>query len=425
MISIEKTSWSIPKKIGFRFAFVYLLLFVCFVNNGAFPYWYKIFAYPFEGLNMLLPWLSANVYGITEEVAFKYSGSGDTLFDYLTLLTIFLAAIISTITWSLLDSKRSNYTKLYYWLTVCLRYYVALMLVNYGLSKIIQLQFPFPGYYRMFSTIGETSPMGLAWTFLGFSKGYNIFMGIAELMAGFLLFRRTMTFGAVVTLMATMNVMAVNYFFDVPVKIVSTHLVLITLFLLSNDIKRLALFFFTDVKTKLSVIKRPKLPKGINIAMNSVKAIVIGYVFIFGFMDALDAEKQYGSKAPKPLLYGAYEVTNFVINGDTITNYKNDKLWRYIAIQREGSLQIRKFLGSPLYYGLEKDSLENKLKLTNWRDKEEVFDLNYKVIDTIGLDFNFIFKNDTITGTTRKLNQKDYVLPNRGFHWISENPYNR
>ena len=425
MISIEKTSWSIPKKIGFRFAFVYLLLFVCFVNNGAFPYWYKIFAYPFEGLNMLLPWLSANVYGITEEVAFKYSGSGDTLFDYLTLLTIFLAAIISTITWSLLDRKRSNYTKLYYWLTVCLRYYVALMLVNYGLSKIIQLQFPFPGYYRMFSTIGETSPMGLAWTFLGFSKGYNIFMGIAELMAGFLLFRRTMTFGAVVTLMATMNVMAVNYFFDVPVKIVSTHLVLITLFLLSNDIKRLALFFFTDVKTKLSVIKRPKLPKGINIAMNSVKAIVIGYVFIFGFMDALDAEKQYGSKAPKPLLYGAYEVTNFVINGDTITNYKNDKLWRYIAIQREGSLQIRKFLGSPLYYGLEKDSLENKLKLTNWRDKEEVFDLNYKVIDTIGLDFNFIFKNDTITGTTRKLNQKDYVLPNRGFHWISENPYNR
>ena len=425
MTSIEKKSWSISKKIGFRFAFAYLLLFICFVNNGTFPYWYKIFEYPYKGINLLLPWLSTNVYGVTEEVAFKFTGSGDTLYDYLTLLTIFLTSIIATVIWSLLDRKRSNYTKLYYWLTVGLRYYVGLMLVNYGLSKIIQLQFPSPGQYRMLSTIGDTSPMGLAWTFLGFSKGYNIFMGIAELMAGFLLFRRTMTFGAVVTLMATMNVMAVNYFFDVPVKIVSTHLVLITLFLLSKDIKRLILFFFTDVKTKLSVIKRPKMSKGVNIAMNSVKAIIIGYVFIFGFMDALDAEKLYGSKAPKPLLYGTYEVTNFVINGDTITNYKNDKLWRHIAIQREGSLQIRKFVGGPLYYGVEKDSLEDKLKFTSWRDKDQVFDFYYKEIDTTGLDFNFIFKNDTITGTTRKLNKKDFRLPSRGFHWISENPYNR
>ena len=67
--------------------------------------------------------------------------------------------------------------------------------------------------------------MGLAWTFLGFSKGYNLFMGVAELMAGLLLFRRTVAIGAIITLMTTANVMAVNYFYDVPVKIVSTALV--------------------------------------------------------------------------------------------------------------------------------------------------------------------------------------------------------
>jgi hypothetical protein len=72
--------------------------------------------------------------------------------------------------------------------------------------------------------------MGLAWAFLGFSKGYILFMGLAEICAGLLLFRRTMTFGAIITLMTAMNVMAVNYFYDVPVKILSTHLVLMTLF---------------------------------------------------------------------------------------------------------------------------------------------------------------------------------------------------
>ena len=48
----------------------------------------------------------------------------------------------------------------------------------------------------------------------------------------------------------------------------------------------------------------------------------------------------------------------------TITNYKNEKLWKSIAIQREGSLRINKMNGSyPSYFGLEKDSLNDVFKL--------------------------------------------------------------
>jgi hypothetical protein len=80
--------------------------------------------------------------------------------------------------------------------------------------------------------MGIHRPWGLLGHSLGFSRGYNIFMGIAEIAAGLLLFRRTATAGAVITLMTTANVMAVNYFFDVPVKIVSTLLVVMTLMIL-------------------------------------------------------------------------------------------------------------------------------------------------------------------------------------------------
>ncbi|WP_299115395.1 hypothetical protein [uncultured Winogradskyella sp.] len=427
MTSIKNASWSLFEKIGFRFIFIYFTQIILFQNNGAFPFWYKIFAYPMQGMEKFISWLASNLYGIEEAVTTKMTGSGDTLFDYLVILTAFLIATIGTLIWSIIDRKRNDYTKLYYWLTMGVRYYVGLMLISYGMVKVIQLQFSYPSFYRLLEPYGESSPMGLAWTFLGFSKGYNMFMGIAEILAGLLLFRRTMTFGALITLMTAMNVMAVNYFYDVPVKILSTHLVIMTLFLLSRDIKRLVLFFFTNISTTLDIVKRPKFNKGLNLAMNSFKALLLGYVFIYGFVNALDSQKLYGSEAPKPELYGAYEITNFSINGDTITNYKNEKLWKSIAVQREGSLQVRKFPdGGASYYGVKKDSLvEGRLKLTSWSEQSESFDFNYKKIDSTGLDFNFIFKGDTIYGSCKRLGIKDFTLTNRGFHWISEYPYNR
>ena len=168
------SQWSTAQKIGFRFLFIYFILFICFQNNGAFPYWYVIFKYPFEALNAFIPWLCSNVFGIAEEVTYKYTGSVDTLFDYMVVLTLFSIAVFASLIWSLIDRNQGNYSKLYYWLTVAVRYYIAFMLIDYGFSKIIQLQFAPPGPYRLISSIGDTSPMGLAWTFLGFSHVYRV-----------------------------------------------------------------------------------------------------------------------------------------------------------------------------------------------------------------------------------------------------------
>jgi len=39
----------------------------------------------------------------------------------------------------------------------------------------------------MIEPLGEFSPMGLMWTFMGYSKGYNRFVGGAEMLGGILL----------------------------------------------------------------------------------------------------------------------------------------------------------------------------------------------------------------------------------------------
>jgi len=68
--------------------------------------------------------------------------------------------------------------------------------------------------------------MGLLWTFMAASKGYQIFTGAAEVLGGILLlWKRTTTLGALTVFGVMANVMALNFFYDVPVKLLSTHLV--------------------------------------------------------------------------------------------------------------------------------------------------------------------------------------------------------
>ncbi|AXT19187.1 hypothetical protein D7030_13810 [Flavobacteriaceae bacterium AU392] len=426
ILSTADATWSKFRRIGFRFSFIYFSFIILFQNNGAYPFFGFIIQKPSEWLQKFGIWFGDHILKIPYIISTGPNGSGDTTYDYIVVSIGFLVAVLGAIIWSVLDRKRTHYTKMYYWLTTGIRYYVGLMLISYGMVKVIQLQFPSPTFYRLLEPYGESSPMGLAWTFLGFSEGYNMFMGIAEVLAGLLLFRRTMTFGAVITLMTTMNVMAVNYFFDVPVKILSTHLVIMTLFLLSRDIKKVMLFLVTDKPVeKLTLIKRPQLKKGVNIGLNVFKGAILIYALGFGFFEQLGNKKIYGTDAPKPELYGVYEVTNYVINGDTIVDYKDNRLWKNIVFERVGSVQINKMNKQRSFYRTEMDSTTQKVKFfASRRNPEDYFDFNYTKTENT-LNFNYIYKNDTISGQTKRLDKDDFLLTNRGFNWISERPFNR
>jgi len=425
--SITQNRWTITERIGFRFSFIYFMLYIIFQNNGAYPLWGVLMKYPTQLLHEFIPWVGKNILNLSYDITTFTNGSGDTTYDYVLVFTIFIVAIFGAIIWSVLDRNRINYTKLYYWLTVAMRFYVGLMLINYGLVKVIKLQFPEPAFYRLIEPYGESSPMGLAWTFLGFSKGYNLFMGIAEVAAVLLLFRRTLTFGLIITLMTTANVMAVNYFYDVPVKLLSTHLVLMTLFLLLKDFKKLCAFFFTSNPISLSVIKQPEKEgdKSLRLASRIVKGLVLGYVFIFGFTNLSKSQKMYGSKAPKPAVYGLFEVKHFEKNSDTIpANIYDSYRWRYIIMERVGRAQIYKMDNSRESFKSAIDTLKQEISFTSYQDSTDVFTLKYKKTDDT-FSFETIRYNDTLKGRCDIKTKEDFLLMNRGFNWISEYPFNR
>lgn len=413
--------WSLTQKITFRFFFIYFLLFIFINNNSTFPEFHRISALYQNFLYDFIPWVGKTLLGITYTIRTGPNGSGDTTYDYVLIFTIFLCAILTTLIWSIIDRKSSNYNKLYYWLTVALRFYIGFMLMNYGFAKLFKTQFPYPSLFRLTQAYGDSSPMGLAWTFMGFSNGYNIFMGVAEVAAVLLLFRKTVAVGAIISLMTALNVMAVNYFFDVPVKIISTHLVLMLLFLLAENFHVLVKFFFNNKTALLSYPKRPYFKnERVNKALNILKVLIIGIslynVYYYTF-------KVYPKYFEKPELYGLFEMENFKKNGEELIHFKDTVRWKNIQISNPKWLSIKK-LNETLYFKHDIDTIERKITLTKFSDSTKSYIVNYKQQDSI-YNFKVIMDNDTLTGNFIRKTEKDFLLMNRGFNWINEWPFNK
>jgi hypothetical protein len=415
-------NWNTSEKILFRFFFIFFSLFTIIGNNGANPFLEIIVFFSTELLDKIIPWIGKHILQLSNDISVIKNDSGDTTYNYVVLLTLVITSLLGTIVWTILDKKRTNYVTLYYWLTVVIRYYVGLMLIQYGLIKIIKLQFPSPNFYRLSQNYGDSSPMGLAWTFLGFSKGYNLFMGIIEVSSILLLFRRTMTFGAIITLTSTLNIMAVNYFFDVPVKIVSTALVIMTIFLLSNNIKQLWLFFFTGESVSLSIIKVPEIK---NKWLRNTKLPMISLAIILQIIYFLNANKEFGDNAPKPKLYGLYNVYLYTHNNDTIPPLMTDSVrWSQFEITQKSDATIRFMTNKQIGYTTKTDTLSHKIQLLS-KDSTLTYSFVYENINPDKFILKGTFQNDSLAifMTRKKIN--DYLLMNRGFHWINEYPFNK
>jgi hypothetical protein len=414
-------AWSTLRKVLFRFAFIFLLGYALVFSNGAYPYLYPLIRLIDYGLHSFSPWVGAHLLHLPELITIFTNGSGDTTYDYVNLLVVFSLAAIGCLGWSLADHKALGYPKLYYWLTVAVRYYIAFTMVTYGLVKVFQMQFPPTSYSRMLQTFGDFSPMGLAWTFYGFSNGYNIVIGLAELSAVTLLFRRTVTFGAIIALFTSLNIMAINYFFDVPVKIVSTGLVVMSLFLLSPNIINLCRFFFKDEQVKLWVIRLPPFrKKWLRVTRMVLKVLLVLYV-VAGFVQT-GLRYQENTKI-KNTLHGAYHVDSYTVNGRQVLpgtpNLKDQ--WKSIAFERNGYGSIQQADNQTAYFTVTQ-SADQKLFLLKLQNSQLTDTLYYKQLSPTQLQLHGKFEAQQVDIA---LTRMKFELTDRGFHWVSEYPYNR
>lgn len=420
--------WPTVQLWAFRFAFLFLILFIFFEPNAGAPLLNFFFGFYIEPMHWAMVWLAAHVLHLPKPVTVFTNGSGDTTYDYLVILTITVSSAVGTIFWSLVRRGPCNYDKLYYWLTVIIRFYVGITMIAYGAVKVIKLQFPTPGLSRLLQTYGDSSPMGLAWTFMGYSKGYNYFTGLAELSCGILLlFRRTTMLGAVIGFTVSANIMAINYCFDVPVKIVSTMLVAMTLFLLSKNLQRFINFFILNRVVEPAVYRPMRFKKRWkNVTLITFKYLLITYVALTTGISCIQGMSMYGDDAPKPPLYGIYNIEAFVRGRDTVAALTTDSTrWRRIAVSGQKNARVYFMNDSTRNYAFETDTAAKKITMYTYTDTLHKYFFNYTQPKPGLLVLNGHLLSDTLNIRMHSYDVKQFRLMSRGFHWVNEYPFNR
>ena len=182
--------WSSATRIGFRFAFSYFFLYIApgavgSLGVGEHPGSYRGF---FSGLwHQIVPWVGTSLLGLRGSLKEIPNGSGDQLYDYVLILCIFVTALLVTTTWSVLDRKRKNYRAA---LSVVAFVRTSESCRNnddlWGRASYCRCNSPIP-LGRLVDPTRSSVPMGLLWSFMGYSRAYSFFGGAGEMLGGILL----------------------------------------------------------------------------------------------------------------------------------------------------------------------------------------------------------------------------------------------
>jgi len=270
--------------------------------------------------------------------------------------------------------------------------------------------------------------MGLLWSFIGYSTAFNVFIGLAEATGGILLlFRKTTTFGSLVCITVLCNIVAMNFCYDVPVKLFSSNLLLMAIFIVVPDMQRLINFFFRNkavpaVNSQIRFYKR-----WMKITWITVKILLIGSALYTTITIAWQEYKTYGDEAMlKQPLFGIYNITKFVKNKETLPPLATDSLqWKQLNIIFTDYATIKMMNDSLKRYSFTLDTVNKTFRLFAYSYAYELGTLHYFKPDVMHLVFTGKLQNDSVYILMQKLDFNKMKLINRGFHWINEHPYNR
>jgi hypothetical protein len=391
--------------------------------NGAID---AFFGYWLDFLHWLIPGFAKNILHLKNQITVFSNGSGDTTYDYVVAFFYFILSLIGAGIWYFLAHKKTNHAKLYSYLLTGLRYSAGIILLNYGFAKIVQTQFPSPYLARYVQPYGESSPMGLAWTFMGQSTAYNFFTGFCEALGGFLLlFRRTQTFGSLFSMTVVTVIFMMNMCFDVPVKLFSLHLLLFTILIALNDRKRLVNFFFLHKPTEKGTTKPFYAGFKKTKMLIVLKWIIIFYSLYYDLETNIDGYKNYGMGKLKPPLYGIYNAEYKIVNNDTIPLlYKDTLNWKHIIVSWDGYARMYLLNDSTRSYNFKVDTMKKTVEFYPTIDTTVKNNFSYTVDGDL-LALRGRMKGDSVQMFFSRYDENKFLLKNRGFHWINEYPFNR
>jgi hypothetical protein len=415
--------WSLAKRVLFRLSFVYLLLYFLPWLLSLIPF-ARIVSQPVGDVwSGFVTSVGERVFGV--HAVEEFTGSGDTTFEYVRLFCLLGIAAAATLVWSILDRRRPHYDRLYTWLRVYVRVSLATAMIVYGGMKAINSQFPALGLDRLVQPYGDGSPMRLLWNFMGFSQTYTMFSGIAELAGGLLLsFRRTALLGALVAIGVMTNVAMLNFCYDVPVKLFSSHLLLAGVFLLLPDLPRLANLFVLNRRVEPAPIPPLFANRRLDRAVVVARTLVLLGLAGFMLYTSYQGRKQY--QAMRSPLRGIWNVEEFVLDGQVRPPLTTDPVrWRRMVFDFPQRVSLHPMDAPARGYMVQLDPKKRSLKLTGRDDPKAKSSLTYERPKPDVLLLSGTFEGKPVRARLRLQDESKFLLTSRGFHWINEYPFNR
>jgi uncharacterized membrane protein YphA (DoxX/SURF4 family) len=372
-------------------------------------------------------WTAAHILRVTHPLVYEDTGSGDRTFDWILLFCLLVVATVATGIWSVIERQRENYVTLHKWFRLFLRFALASEMITYGMGKVVPLQMPYPYLTRLIEPYGNSSPMGILWTFIGASPAYETFTGCAEMLAGLLLiFPRTAMLGALVCLADTVQVFLLNMTYDVPVKLLSFHLILMSLFLLAPELSRLADFFVWNRSVGPST--QPALFGTRRANRIALAAQIVLGVWLVGAnsYSCWTAWHTYGEGRVKSPLYGIWNVDQFAVDGQLRSPLVGDYgRWRRAIFDFADRMSFQRMDDSFGGYTASINVNDKTLSLTKDGDQSWKASLHFERAAQDQLTLDGDMDSHRIHMQLQLVDRSKFLLVNRGFHWVQEYPFNR
>jgi len=444
--------WSYASRIAFRFLFAYVLIFLASYSAFYAPFTLPISVASRVFWEAVVSWVATHILLVTPP---PLSSDGDGLGHWIQLGCCVVFAAVTTLIWSIADRRRRNYIHLATWLRVIVRYAVGIAMVVYGLAKIAHLQMLPPHLAKLVQPLSDSSPTSLLWILMGSSAAYSTFTGAVELLGGVLLFnRRTTTLGALISLGALVHAVVLNLSYDVSVKIWSMSLLALTLVLVVPDLRRVTDVFVLN-RPSMPVVFPPlfRRPKH-NRILFRVGMACLAITLALRVVGLANGRGSQYARTPTPI-HGIYDVESFTLNGAALPPLLTDtRRWRTVVIERSGMASIRlmddditdyltsvddangtvTFLANP-------DSTVTTAGATRWaynpRLIENRFDQALKTTADAGVTLDFStsdggaltlhgqWGSDRIEVQMTRVDESEFLLLSRGFHWVQAYPFFR
>lgn len=417
--------WRPATRVAFRFCFVYFGLYALLTQVFGGIFLFPGFAFPALGrvwpVREFTIWSAERLFGITTPLVYVGT-SGDTIFHWIQEFWLLVTAVLATAIWSALDRGRESYVTLHKWFRLFVRFALAAQMFYYGMAKVIPTQFPAPSLVTLVEPVGNLSLTDMLWTSIGSSTAYQIFTGCAEMLGGLLLLTPfTTTLGAMIVLADMTQVFVLNMTYDFGLKQISFHLILLSLFLLTPDLRRLANVFFLNRAAEPAT--QPPLfrtPRANRIAL--IAQVAFG-VYLIGMFTNLTLGYWYGEGGggyPKSPLYGIWDVQELSVDGQVRPPLYNDydRRWRRVIFDAPNLVVFQRTDDSFAHYGASIDVSHQILSVTkgNSRSWRSTFTFQRPAPDRLILEGEM--DGHRIALRLQRVELDTFRLLNSPFRWI-------